>query len=109
MTLSNRKQYAKKCFLRGNTNTRAFDNCFEMGDGDKVVKYLMDLCLFSTPENKLLADDINSKGRILGSKEDKFYRKLRESEELTRAIKRDGSWDYWLYFYNNGTYEGFSK
>jgi hypothetical protein len=38
--ISERKQYAKRCILNGNTNSRAFDACFEMGDGDAVMLYL---------------------------------------------------------------------
>lgn len=47
MKLSYRKQYAKKRLIALGKNpllniyTRAFDNCFEMFDDTKVVKYLM--------------------------------------------------------------------
>jgi len=34
---STRVSYAKRCILSGNTNTRAFDTCFEMYDGGFVM------------------------------------------------------------------------
>jgi len=34
---STRVSYAKRCILSGNTNTRAFDTCFEMYDGSFVM------------------------------------------------------------------------
>lgn len=40
MGLSQRKQYARQCLYKGRSS-RGFDNCFEMGDGGEVVKYLM--------------------------------------------------------------------
>ena len=34
---SGRVNYAAACFVRGTTDTRHFDTCFEMWDGDAVV------------------------------------------------------------------------
>lgn len=36
-----RVHYAARCLMQGRTHTRAFDTCFEMGDGDEVVAALM--------------------------------------------------------------------
>lgn len=36
-TLSDRVAYAKKCLLKGYTHGRAFDDCFENGDGHWVM------------------------------------------------------------------------
>jgi len=42
-TTSSRVAYAKKCLLSGMRDfTRAFDDCFENGDGAKVFALLLD-------------------------------------------------------------------
>lgn len=40
-TLRQRVDYAEKCFLSGNADSRKFDACFEMRDGDLVVTHLI--------------------------------------------------------------------
>lgn len=42
MTTKNRAEKAKKYLLEKNTNHRKFDDCFENGDGEKVVILLME-------------------------------------------------------------------
>ena len=77
MSLSRRKQYAARVLLKGGPFTRTYDNCFEMGDGDEVVKYLM--------------------------------ARAQKDAPLRAAIERQGTWDYWQYFANHGTYAGFTR
>jgi hypothetical protein len=36
-----RINYAARCIVSGHTGSRAFDTCFEMGDGDEVVSALV--------------------------------------------------------------------
>lgn len=40
-TYSGRVSYAAKCILKGQTGGRGFSSCFEMFDGDKVIRALI--------------------------------------------------------------------
>jgi len=105
--LAYRKQYAIQCLLKG-VSTRARDNCYEMGDGDDVVRHIMKICL--TPLPPLLEME-PGKSYEWNGREYKAIRKSRAAHkrqaDLIDAIKHSGSWDYWLYFYQNGTYVGY--
>jgi hypothetical protein len=59
-TLAKRKAYAINCLIRGGsaTTTRAFDNCFENYDGDKVVQHILNYVDGFKPE------DLNSYDRV---------------------------------------------
>lgn len=108
MSLSKRKQYAKTCLLKGATYTRGFDACFEQGDGGEVVKYLMSTALIATPAAIEDAELSHSIGVEVGSPALKHIKKIYQAEKLAKAIKKAGSWDYWLYYYTHGTYTGYT-
>ena len=106
--LAKRKSYAADCLINGRSGTRAYDNCFENGDGDEVVKHLMKRALSANDA------DINSTYNFgvtytIGGKEWRALQSKRNNIRLRDGIKDAGTWDYWLYFYNNGTYAGFKK
>lgn len=75
--LSYRKQYALQCILK-DIRTRAFDNCFEMGDGDDVVRYIM----------KRATEPV-----IDGTNRAETQRKL------VVKLKEKGFWNNWLAFF----------
>lgn len=105
--LSYRKQYAIYCLLN-NISTRARDNCYEMGDGDQVVKHIMRICLTPLPPETEMQ---MGKSYVYNSPEYKAIRKSRaqhkRQRDLIAALKSSGSWDSWVYFYEHGTYVGF--
>lgn len=104
--LAYRKQYAIQCLIKG-ISTRARDNCYEMGDGDEVVRHIMKICLTPLPFE---LDTEPGKSYVWDSPEYKAIRRSRAAHKrqsaLIEALKKSGSWDYWLYFYENGTYIG---
>lgn len=106
--LAYRKQYAIQCLLKG-ISTRARDNCYEMGDGDDVVRHIMKICLTPLPPE---LDTEPGKSYNMDSAEYKAIRKSRAEHKRQRgliaALKKSGSWDSYVYFYHNGTYEGYS-
>lgn len=110
-SLSHRKQYAKKCLINNNTSNRGFDNCFENGDADQVVKYLLAQCDLSEAEEKLLelyrSGAFNGVKFRVGDDLHKTLKKLVDREALRTAIKARGLWDSWLYYMQHGTYKGF--
>jgi hypothetical protein len=77
MTLSQRKQHAARCLIKGGPFTRKYDNCFEAGDGDQVVRYLMNRTQKDIP--------------------------------LMQGIKNQGTWNYWQYFMDHGTYQDYAR
>lgn len=105
--LARRKSYAVQCLLSGRTYTRRFDNCFENGDGGEVVRYLMRLCGYATPEKIEWAEEKLKSGVIYGGKEWSEYKKIDKAQKLHDAIKRAGLWDSWSYYVKNGTYAGY--
>ena len=90
--LSYRKQYALQCLLKG-IHSRGFDNCFEMGDGDEVVRFIM-----KKATEKLRTDFIDIHGNI----NYKRMKKLHKQEKLVKALKDRGAWDGWYKFYMEG-------
>lgn len=103
MTTSQRKQYAKRCFIEGRTNTRGFDNCFEEKDADDVVRYLMQQATLSETE-KAFYQEWKARGRwIVGDAEWKKARAIESRLKLQQAIKADGKlWENWTYFIETG-------
>lgn len=99
--------YAKRCLIEGRTHTRGFDNCFENGCGDEVVRRLMRATDLATPDNMDWADGVLSRGIVYRSPEWRKAFRIKKAARLKEAIQRIGSWDYWRYFVENGTYEGF--
>ena len=97
-TLNYYKQYAKRCILENRINTRAFDNCFENGQGAEVVKYIVRQAL-QAPK------DLNFIGEIMHSE----YKKKAELFKLKNNLVSLGMWGEWLYFYNNGYYPTFNN
>lgn len=63
-TLSDRVAYAKKCLLSGYTNGRAFDDCFENGDGHWVMVRLWQIAR----DNPILADKLEGYGTDVSRK-----------------------------------------
>lgn len=105
-TLSYRKQYALQCLLKG-IDSRARDNCYEMGDGDEVVRFIMRKALevlpepTPFPEHGLPLDEFKKIKRT--------HEAVKKQQRIIEALKRSGSYDSWLYFYNHGTYDGYVK
>lgn len=54
-TLRQRIAIAKQLITDGHTDCRAFDNCFEMNDGDEVVSAIIGHALQNQPFRKALA------------------------------------------------------
>ena len=108
--LSYRKQFALKAIIENRTSTRNFDNCFEMGDGDEVVKFIIKktkekLQPVSYFEKKMKEEN----GLIIGSKDYKLWRKAQKQEKLIRNLKRMGCYNEWLYFAANNSYDNFKE
>lgn len=101
--LSYRKQYARKCILSGNTNTRSFDNCFEMGDGDEVVLYLIEKALSVTEKDKIFVETIRQKPYRVGSENYNKMRKIENNILLKKRIIEMKTWDSWLNFWEEKT------
>lgn len=103
---SYRANYAKQCILRGGnaTNTRAFNNCFEMGDGDEVVRRIMRYALTKKGE---LIDIYNGKTYSTSSPEWKADKAERKRLALLKALENYRTLERWTYFYNYGSYEGY--
>lgn len=94
-----RKQYATQCIVRGSTDTRAFSNCFEMGDGDEVVKHIMHRALHCEARELTIASEPVS----LYSPRFKEHRKARKTKALRQNLKRLGFWNNWLETYEQLT------
>lgn len=73
--LNYRKSYALKCLEDGRIHTRGFDNCFENGDGDKVVKYIMNYVLKYPSKSEMQA---------------------RKKQKVINTLKDCGFWDNWI-------------
>lgn len=97
-SLSGRKQYAQECLISGRTGTRAFDNCFENFDGDKVVRFLMKKAMSTTDKDVEIANSFRPEVSY------KDWKKSWTKVKLKEAIQESGSWDYWKYFVENGEY-----
>ena len=97
---SYRKSYATQCLISGSTNSRAFDNCFEMGDGDEVVFHIMKRALSLTSE---MVDNYHSPTGFIAwdSKEYKERKKVARLIKLNRNLREKGFWPQWLEFYNS--------
>jgi hypothetical protein len=70
-----RKQYAMKCLESGRIHTRGFDNCFENGDGDEVVKHIMKFCLAYPSKSEMQA---------------------RKKDKIIKTLQEKGFWDNWI-------------
>lgn len=102
--LGYRKQFALKAILENRTNSRNFDNCFEMGDGDEVLKFIMQKATKLLPKPNWVQSPDNPKETFLTSKEDekKFCEELKQAR-LVKALKSSGFWEPWLKTFNNLT------
>ena len=97
------KQYAKRCLLAGKTNSKAFDNSFEDGYGDEVVLFLMRQATeILPPISEFLSEGLSTRDRRY-----KLIRKHENQARLCNAIKKGGTWDYWMHFLKHVTYHGF--
>ncbi len=90
------KQYALRCLLKGKTNSRAFDNCFEDGHGDEVVIYLMKKATEALPP---LPDGFSCHG-LSDEKAARLAKKHAIQKELKSAIKKAGYWGSWVFTYS---------
>lgn len=89
--LSYRKQYALQCFLNG-TDSRARDNCFEMGDGDEVMVYLMRRATEQLPPKP---DYPYGENIYKDDPRLKLIRKHERQEKLLANLKKSGSFEHW--------------
>lgn len=93
-TLAYRKQYALQCMLKG-TNSRARDNCFEMGDGDQVMVYIMRRATEKLPDVTAAMELYRTVGLSNKSPEYKLIKKHDLQKRLLEKLKRSGTFDYW--------------
>lgn len=92
--LAYRKQYALQCFLN-DIDTRARDNCFEMGDGDEVMLYLMRRATEPLADQSAALEKYRTVGLSFGSPEYKLIKKHDLQKRLLEKLKKNGSFDYW--------------
>lgn len=90
------KQYALKCLLKGKTNSRAFDNCFEGEHDYEVVIYLMKKATEALPP---LPDGLSCHG-LSDEKTNRLAKKHAIQKELKSAIKKAGYWGSWVFTYS---------
>lgn len=96
-SLSDRKQYARKCLIDYKITGRAFDNCFENDDGDEVVKYLMAKAVEELPP-------LPDTGGAVTAEYWKLLKRHKNRQYLEAGIRRAGYWDAWTYFVKHGRY-----
>lgn len=96
---SYRKQYATSCLIKSHSpNTRSFDNCFEMGDGDEVVRHVMKRATETIPLAEKAEAMVYSEGLAINSPEYKALMKKRKQDKLVANLKRGGFWNKWVEF-----------
>jgi hypothetical protein len=94
--LSYRKQFALQALIRtSNPNSRAFDNCFEMGDGEEVVKHVMAYARAPLPEEPDF-------GVVFGFNSPQYKRMKRrhKQQRLVSHLKDAGVWEKWSAVYS---------
>jgi hypothetical protein len=92
--LSYRKQYALQCFLKG-IDSRSRDNCFEMGDGDEVMVYLMKRATEDLPDATDARIKLHDVGLTLNSPEWRLIKKHDLQKKLLTNLKKNGTFEYW--------------
>ena len=96
---SYRKSYALQSLIKTHSpNTRAFDNCFEMGDGDEVVRHI--IAYANAPLDGLEAaqEKMNTTGVGFKSPEWKLLTRANNQKKLINNLKKAGTWESWNHF-----------
>lgn len=111
-TASYYKSLALWGILNERTHTRGFDNCFENGYGDEVVKYLIAKLDEKLEELPVFDDVFDMMHDPNFEKEYRAYCRLENKHCVQEALnkyfaKNPKVLNRWRYFVENGTYDGY--
>lgn len=79
-----RASIAAIMIIKNKSFYRAFDDCFEMGDGDEVMEYLIQ----KTAKNSILAINIKTKMPRFGEGCGDFNKRLHQAIEKALSTQR---------------------